>query len=142
MSDYNLTQSVNEPTQTAYLKHKKTKEITSSSTLIDVLISNGALINSSKVLGFLFSDHKFVSTSINLPAPLNKPNLIYSRNLNQNNINTITNIINLNQDNFNTNIDTEARWLKLKSTLLNTIDSIAPLKTKNIQIKLHGLTKI
>jgi hypothetical protein len=87
-------------------------------------------------MGCPFSDHKFVSTSINLPAPINKPNLIYSRNLNQDNLNTITNIINnLNLDNFNTIIDTEARWLELKSTLLNTIDSIAPLKTKNISVK-------
>ena len=132
MNDYNFSNSVSEPTRIAFFKHRISKEVIMSSTLIDVCLSNNILPCSSKVIGCPFSDHKFVTTTINTPSIKSEASSVLGRNLNEINTRLILEEINkMNLRELNEIVDTDLRWINIKNKLLSIIDAIAPIKKIN-----------
>jgi hypothetical protein len=85
-------------------------------------------------IGCPFSDHKFIASAINFPSIPSTQLSKITRNLNDENVKII--IEQINQLNFYSQNDLtniEQKWEFLKNKLLDTIDQIAPLKTKKLQ---------
>ena len=61
MQNYDFKHFVDKPTRELFRRKNHSKEITLSSPLLDVILCNGNLVNSSSIIGVPFSDHKFVA---------------------------------------------------------------------------------
>ncbi|CAF0787720.1 unnamed protein product [Brachionus calyciflorus] len=108
---------------------KEINEYRTTETSLDLIIHNGDLIESTRVLECPFSDHDFVTASL-YKLPSTKPCLltVKSRNLSKLNLDSIKELLNINFEFIKTLSAVEDMWLWLKTKILSIIDSIALIK--------------
>ena len=68
LSTYNLRNFVKDPTRQVYKLKKHSRELTYSSTLIDVILHNREFVKDTSVVGCPFSYHNFVACSLDSPS--------------------------------------------------------------------------
>ncbi len=70
--------------------YQKKNEYKTSKSLIDVAITNGDIVNRTKIVGCPFSDHNMILLELSIkPSQIKINNFINCRNLSKNNINAI-----------------------------------------------------
>ena len=140
LSTNNLKNHINNFTRVATLHHFNTNTTTTSESLIDVILHNSDLITRTIVVDCPFSDHKFIAANIQLNQPVNTINTtaIQTRCLTDAkllNISAATRTI--EYASLNTINDVDQRWIALKTTLIDILDTNAPLKTIKIPNNEH-----
>ena len=129
IENFKLKNFITSPTRIQTRLFKATNTTSTSSSLIDVLIHNGELITCTKVIGCPYSDHHFIVGSIILNSAKPKPLVLWSRNLNDKNIELIEKRLSQADfsliDKLNSSND---KWEYFKSSVLKHIDEIAPIK--------------
>ena len=132
MQNYDLHNHVKEYTRMAsrYIKEKDTYSLSKS--LIDVIFHNNSFINNTLVVPCPFSDHCFVLADLSLPSVLETKSKKQIRNLNEKNLEIISNKISTSRFNFMCkNQSINETWLDLKNLLLQITNESAPIKTIN-----------
>lgn len=133
IAKYDLLYSDSGPTRICTKYYKKTDSYKTSSTQIDVIISNKPNFIQSKSISCSFTDHNILISELNITQHKNQTNIIYNRLLNQNNLRKINQkILFVNLDSNILNIDNY--WSYSKNIIKNIINEIAPinkLKVKN-----------
>jgi hypothetical protein len=107
-----------------------------SSSLIDVILSNGNSIVDLSVHKCPFSDHSFVIATCNIPKEKSKPIYKTTRNLSNTNLEKINELLantDFSQLNFFDNIND--RWCVFRKLVMDIVDQIAPFKTKTLKSK-------
>ena len=139
MDDFDYNNHVTEFTRVARKFYKKKNKYITSKTIIDVVLHNRDLVQSTKVVNCPYSDHKFVVTKIKLPKNTNNAqSSIMGRMLNEKNVDLIVKAI---KDNVNLKVNT-IKLVNVNDHLnvihinLNSIvDSVAPVKKIKIKQK-------
>ena len=132
--NYNLKNYITDPTRIAYYRNKATNDVRKSTSLIDVLIHNGDLIDKTKVVGYPNSDHKFILATINVKQMKTNGFSMLSRNLSQKSITSIVdNIFKVDFSYISTYPTAQEKYQALEDTIAAIVDYIAPLK--NVKIK-------
>jgi hypothetical protein len=125
---------ITEPTRVRTRFLKSSNDESSSSTLIDVIIHNKDLIKKTKVVSCPYSDHKFVLASINVDKHKPEPEIIWSRNLSENNIKLIEDeLIKQDYSKIDKLYSSNEKWEYLKKLIITALDKIAPLKKITIK---------
>ncbi len=118
---------ITEPTRVRTRFLKSSNDESSSSTLIDVIIHNKDLIKKTKVVSCPYSDHKFVLASINVDKHKPEPEIIWSRNLSENNIKLIEDeLIKQDYSKIDKLYSSNEKWEYLKKLIITALDKIAP----------------
>jgi hypothetical protein len=119
-------------------QNNPTHIIKNSKTCIDVVYcNNNELISATEVSSCPFSDHEFVSISLNLTPIKNGPIVIETRSLNQAKLNAID--LALSVCPLNIAIDGGAlesiddKFYTFKNLIMNVINEVAPLKTTRVK---------
>ena len=86
ISHYNLKNFVTKPTRTKAKFYKRKKEFCTSSTIIDVIIHNNELINSTSVINCLFSDHDLITANVKVEHTTSTDKFIIKRDLSEKNL--------------------------------------------------------
>jgi len=128
---------ISEPSRVKTRFLKSINEESCSSTLIDVLIHNKDLIIDTRVIGCPFINyHKFIVGSIKLDKQKPDSEVFWSRNLSDANIKLLevelSQIDYLKIDKLYTAND---KWEYLKTSILQKLDKIAPLKKVTMKSK-------
>ena len=130
----NLSQHVKEPTRIIGKFYEKSNKTEFSKSILDVVIHNRDLISATSVIGCPFSDHRFVSTTINIKTQKQTKKHIIGRNLSKKNIDLITNrLFEANFETTNQYSSIDDKWTKFKDTILNVLNEIAPEKKMNFK---------
>jgi hypothetical protein len=139
MDDFDYNNHVTEFTRVAKKFYKKKNKYITSKTIIDVVLHNRDLVQSTKVVNCPYSDHKFVVTKIKLPKNTNNAqSSIMGRMLNEKNVDLIVKAI---KDNENLKVNTiklvnvNDHLNVIHNNLNSIIDSVAPVKKIKIKQK-------
>lgn len=102
-------------------------EVRIKKSLIDLVMTNGDLIDKVVTIGCPFSDHLFVASSLNLKFD---KNIVYSwgRNLSERNLKKI--LVNLNENEFalDKEQDIDKNWENFKDKVISCVDKYAPMR--------------
>ncbi|CAF0861672.1 unnamed protein product, partial [Brachionus calyciflorus] len=124
-----LINFVTKPTRISTKFYKKSNTTKKTTTLIDLLLHNGDLVENADVIDCPFSDHNFVVSKLSINKPTNVMRTIECRNLSTENmekINNLIDVIDLKQLKNNSNI--ESKWTFFKNEILKIINDVAPLR--------------
>ena len=139
LTNNHLTNFVTEPTRVATISHSNSLTTTSSSTLIDVILHNANLITKTATIDCPFSDHKFVLANLQLDSITrtgNSSTCISTRCLSNAKLLSIQNATQLlNHTELSSLADVNSRWSSLKASLVNILNTHAPLKTVHLPQK-------
>ncbi|CAF1017571.1 unnamed protein product [Brachionus calyciflorus] len=122
-----LVNFVLKPTRVCSKFYRKTNTTRTSSTLFDLLLHNGDLIDETDVINCPFSDHKFVVANLSINKTTNICKMIECRNLSASKISEITESIDeIDFKSIKNFSNIEEKWRFLKTEILKIIDQIAP----------------
>ena len=129
MHRYELVNSSFDPTRTFTKFYKKKETYKTSSTLIDVILSNKLIPIESFVFDCPFSDHCFTAASYNLGYEKLEEEFVWRRNLSKARLKKIRlNLLDLSFGHLDSFASPEEYWLSFKSMILGLLDSISPLE--------------
>ncbi|CAF0840875.1 unnamed protein product [Brachionus calyciflorus] len=129
-----LINFVQKPTRVCSKYYKRLNVTKYSSTLIDLFLHNGNLVEETDVINCPFSDHKFVVSSLTILKPKNVLKTIKCRNLSSTNLASICTSIDAIDFKLIRNYQSvEEKWNFLKSEILKIIDNIAPKRRINVK---------
>jgi hypothetical protein len=127
---------IQKPTRVCSKFYKKINATRHSSTLIDLFLHNGDLVDQTDVINCPFSDHKFVVANLLLKKPKNEHKTIECRNLSTTNIANICSAIEVIDYKPLKNLATiEQKWNYLKEVILKIIDAHAPKRKISLRFK-------
>jgi hypothetical protein len=136
IDNYNLINFINSPTRSATYKSKKDNSVRITNTLIDVLLHNSNLIDSTVVVDCPFSDHKFILASFVIKPIIKNSVECLSRNLSIKNMEIIKLAINEIDFSYIFSLDNvDDKWTSVTSEIIGIIDFIAPLKKIKLKDK-------
>ncbi len=125
MKQYNLNNAFIEPTRTVTKFYKKSMTYKTSSTLIDVILTNKLQAVDSLVFSCPFSDHCFVGACYNLEMDAVDEPFVWRRNLSKYKVERIIELINeIPIDLVCTGKSIDEMWILFKSSLIRIIDQI------------------
>ncbi len=129
MHRYELINNSSDPTRTVTKFYTKTETYKTSSTLIDVILSNKLIPYDSFVFDCPFSDHCFIAAIYNLGYEEIEEEFIWRRNLSIARMKKIRlRLLDLSFGHLEYLISPEEFWMSLKSDFLNVLNSISPLE--------------
>ncbi|RNA03789.1 RNA-directed DNA polymerase from mobile element jockey-like [Brachionus plicatilis] len=129
-----LINFIHKPTRVCSKYYKKTNKTKTTSTLIDLLLHNGNLIEETDVIPCPFSDHNFVVASLLIKKPNETYKTIKCRNLCQSNqLEICSQIKKANFKSLQSLKTIEEKWHFVKGEILNVIDRIAPERIVKIK---------
>ncbi|CAF1085067.1 unnamed protein product [Brachionus calyciflorus] len=137
MQENELINFMSRPTRNCSKFYKKTNETKKSSTLIDIFLHNGDMVEEANSIECPFSDHSFLLASLTIKKVKIKSKMIKCRNLTAANLEKISNQI----DSFDWKAikdykTVEEKWCFVRESMKNIIDLISPIR--EISIKMHN----